>query len=135
MARAHGKDADFVFNSVALEDELNQITANFSVPEADITSFADAWQNFLAGKPTVTLEMQGAADLAAAQGDATIFAALGGVGLTWDFEPDGTTGYNGYAIITSYQLTARVDGPITYSASMRHNGTAAAADGAAPTRA
>ena len=135
MARTHGKDADFVFNSVAIEDELNQITANFAVPEAEITAFADAWQNFLAGKPTVTLAMQGSWDPAASQGDATIFAALGGPALTWDFEPDGTTGYNGFAIVSSYSITAGVNGPITYQAAMRHNGTAAAADGAAPTRA
>jgi len=137
MARIHGKDSDLVFNSVALEDELNTITLNFEVPEADITAFADAWQNFLAGKPTATLDIGGSWDGAASQGDATIFAALGGAAVTWDFEPGGgtTLGYNGYAFPTSYSITSGVNGPVTYAASMRHNGGSAAADGAAPTRA
>lgn len=135
MARSHGKDADIVFNAVNLDDEINQYTLNFDVPESEITAFADAWQNFLAGKPTLSIEAQGSWDPAASQGDATIFAALGGVGLTYDVEPDGTTGYNGYAIIGRYSITTSVKEAISYSVSMRHNGTAAAADGAAPTRA
>ena len=135
MARAHGKDADFVYASVALEDELNTATLSFEVPEADITAFADTYQNFLAGKPTATLSADGYADLAASQGDVTIFGDLGGAAQTYDFEPDGSTGYDGYAIVTSYSITAAVNAPITYSLALRHNGGSAAADGAAPTRA
>ena len=135
MARIHGKDADLVFNSVPIEDELNTVTLHFEVPSAEITAFGDAWQNFLAGKPTATIDVAGSADLAAAQGDATIFAALGGAAVTWDFEPDGVVGYNGYAIVTSYSITSGINDAIKYTATFRHNGGAAAADGAAPTRA
>ena len=135
MARAHGKDADFSFDGVAIEDELSSVSLNFSVPEADITSFSDAYQNFLAGKPTATYDIAGFADLAASQGDITIFGELGLEGEEIDFEPDGSTGYNGFAIVTSYSITSTVGGPITYSASFRHNGGSAAADAAAPTRA
>lgn len=135
MARVHGKDADLVYNAVNLDDELKSVTLNFEVPEVEITSFADAWQNFLAGKPTAQIEIEGSLDPAASQGDVTLFTELGLAAKTWDFEPDGTTGYNGYAILTRYSITAPVDGPVTYSATLRHNGTAAAADGAAPTRA
>jgi hypothetical protein len=134
MARAHGKDADFSFDSVAIEDELNSVTLSFTVPEADITSFSDTYQNFLAGKPTATIDVAGFTDLASSQGDATIFGELGLEGEEYDFEPDGTTGYNGFAIVTSYSITSTVGGPITYSASFRHNGGSAAADAAAPTR-
>ena len=67
MARAHGKDADFSFDGVAIEDELSSVSLNFSVPEADITSFSDAYQNFLAGKPTATIDVSGFADLASSQ--------------------------------------------------------------------
>jgi len=135
LARAHGKDADFSFDSVAIEDELSSATLNFEVPEADITAFADAWQNFLAGKPTATLEIQGFWDGAASQGDATIFGELGLEAEEWDFEPDGTTGYNGFANVTRYSITAPVGGAVTYAAGFRHNGGSAAADGGAPTRA
>tara|TARA_Y100000310_G_scaffold304800_1_gene344319 strand:- start:60 stop:467 length:408 start_codon:yes stop_codon:yes gene_type:complete len=134
MARAHGKDADFSFDSVALEDELSSATLNFSVPEADITAFNDSYQTFLAGKPTATMDISGFADLAGGQGDATIFGELGLEAEEWDFEPDGTTGYNGYAIVTSYSISSTVGGPITYSASLRHTGGSAANDANAPTR-
>tara|TARA_R110000824_G_scaffold20903_15_gene78407 strand:+ start:436 stop:843 length:408 start_codon:yes stop_codon:yes gene_type:complete len=134
MARTHGKDADFSFDSVALEDELNSVTLNFTVPEAEVTAFADTYQNYLAGKPTATVEISGFADLAAGAGDVTFFGELGLEGEEYDFEPDGTTGYNGFAIITAYSITSTVGGPITYSASLRHNGGSAALDAAAPTR-
>ena len=77
MARAHGKDSDFSFDSVALEDELSSISLDFTVPEADITSYSDAYQNFLAGKPPATISVSGLADMASSQGDATIFGELG----------------------------------------------------------
>ena len=135
MARTHGKDADFSFDSVAIEDELKSASINFDVPEADITSFNDAWQNFLAGKPTATLEVEGSWDPAASQGDATIFGELGLDAEEYDFEPDGSTGYNGFAIVNSYSITVPVDGAITYRARFRHNGGSAEQDGLAPTRA
>jgi len=135
MARVHGKDADVSFDSVAIEDELNSVTLNFSVPPAEITAFADAWQNFLAGKPTLSIDVAGFWDPAASQGDATIFGELGLEGEEYDVEPDGATGYNGFGIVTSYTITAGVNGPVTYAASILHNGGSAAADGAAPTRA
>jgi len=135
MARTHGKDADIAFDSVQIEDEVSEVTLDFEVPEADITAFADAWQNFLAGKPTARLSVTGSLDPASGQGDATIFGELGLEGEEWDFEPDGSTGYNGYAIVTNYSITSRVNEAIGYTASFRHNGGSAAADGAAPTRA
>ena len=135
MARAIGSNVDFVFNSVALEDELNSIGLDFNVPEAEITAFTDAYQNFLAGKPGLTYQGSGSWDGASNQGDATIFAALGAVAKTIDVEPDGTTGYDGFAFPTSYSIAAAVNGPVTYDVTFRHNGGAAAADGAAPTRA
>tara|TARA_Y100000310_G_scaffold330185_1_gene401418 strand:+ start:821 stop:1228 length:408 start_codon:yes stop_codon:yes gene_type:complete len=135
MARTHAKDADVAFDSVQLEDEVSQTTLNFEVPEADITAYADAWQNFLAGKPTATLDIEGSLDPAGGGGDVTIFGELGLEGEEWDFEPDGTTGYNGFGIVTRYSITANVNDAIKYSASFRHNGGSAAADGAAPTRA
>ncbi len=134
MARAIS-DLDIAFDSVQLEDEINNASLDFTVPEADITSFADAWQNFLAGKPTAVMNASGSADLASGQGDATIFGELGLEAEEWDFEPDGTTGYNGFGIVTAYSIQCVVNAAITYNLSVRHNGGSAAGDGAAPTRA
>lgn len=133
MARIFS-DTDFVFNAIAIEDELNGASMSFAVPEAEITSFTDAAGNFMPGKPGITLSMDGSADFAASQGDATIFAALGTT-VTYDYEPAGTTGYNGYGFTTSYTITSNVREAVKYSHAMRHNGGAAANDGALPTRA
>ena len=128
-------DLDFTFNAVLLEDELASANLNFDVPSADITAFADVYQNALAGKPGFNMDVAGSYDPAASQGDATIFAALGGVGLTYDVEPNGVLGYNGYAIVKSYSIQVAVNQAIKYTASFMHNGLSAAADGLAPTRA
>lgn len=110
---------------------------NFAVPEAEITSFSDAWQNFLAGKPTATIDTGGSLDPDGGKGDATIFGELGLEAEEYDFEPDGTTGYDGFAIVTAYSITSAVNAAISYTASFRHNGAGggAAADGGAPRRA
>ena len=134
MPRGAIGSANFVFNGVDLEVELNTVTVNFDVPSADITAFTDVYQNVVAGKPSAKLDMAGSWNPTAAEGDATIFAALGGVGRTWDLDLDGTNGYNGYAIVNSYSITASVTDAVKYTCSMQHNGTAAAIDGAAPTR-
>jgi len=135
LARVHGANADFSFDSIAMESWLNSVTLNFSVPEAEITSFSDVYGNYLAGKPTATIDIAGAWDGAVSGPDVTIFGELGLEGEEYDFEPDGTTGYDGFSIVTAYSITASVDAPVTFSASFRHNGGAAAADAAAPTRA
>ena len=115
-------ELDFSYNAVAIEDELNTASLNFTVANSEITSFSDAWGNFLPGKPSLTIDIGGSADLAGGQGDATIFADLGLVGKAWDAEPDGTTGYNGFGHLTSYTLNMAVNAPITYSASIQHTG-------------
>ena len=135
MARVHGKDADFSFDSVVMEGWLNSVTASFTVPQAEITSFTDAWQNVLAGKPTVDISVDGLWDSVAGGPDITIFGELGLDAEEWDFEPDGTTGYNGFATVVSYSITSSVADAVRFSAAFKHNGGAAEADGAAPTRA
>ena len=59
MARTHGKDSNFSFNGVAIEDELNSITMNATVGESEVTSFNDAYQNFIAGKKNITFDVSG----------------------------------------------------------------------------
>lgn len=132
MARVHGKDADFSFDSTAMEGYLSNVRLNFAVPEADITAFGDSYQNFLAGKPGATIDVDGFWDTTP---DGVIFGELGLDAEEWDFEPNGGTGYDGFAIVTSYTITAPVNGAVGMSMSLRHNGGSAEADGAAPTRA
>ena len=137
MARTHGKDSNFSFNGIAIEDELNSVTMNATVAEADVTAFSDAYQNFIAGKKNVTFDVAGAQDILASQGDATIFdhLTLTSGPKTLVFDPDGagpdtnspeytctSSGLTG-AICSSYSISLPVGGAATYSATFQCSGS------------
>ena len=137
MARTHGKDSNFSFNGVAIEDELNSVTMNASVAESDVTAFSDVYQNFLAGKKDITFDIAGTLDMAASQGDATIFdhLTLTSGPKTLVFDPDGagpaihspeytctSSGLTG-AICSSYSISLPVGGAATYSATFQCSGS------------
>ena len=137
MARTHGKDSNFSFNGVAIEDELSSITMNATVAEAEVTAFADAYSNFLAGKKTVTFDVSGSLDMAASQCDATIFdhLTLTSGPKTLIYDPDGagpdtnspeytctSSGLTG-ALCTNYTINLPVGGAATYSATFQCSGS------------
>ena len=137
MARTHGKDSNFSFNSIAIEDELNSITMNATVAESDVSAFSDVYQNFLAGKKNVTFDIAGSLDMAATQGDATIFDHLtltsGPKTLVFDLDGAGpdtnspeytctSSGLTG-AICSSYSISLPVGGAATYSATFQCSGS------------
>ena len=137
MARTHGKDSNFSFNGVAIEDELNSITMNATVGEADVTAFSDVYQNFLAGKKNITFDVAGSLDASwSGAGDATIFdhITLTSGPKTLIFDPDGagpdtnspeytctSSGLTG-AICSSYSISLPVGGAATYSAPFQCSG-------------
>ena len=137
MARTHGKDSNFSFNGVAIEDELNSVTMNATVAESDVTAFSDVYQNFLAGKKGVSFDISGSLDMAASQGDATIFdhLTLTSGPKTLVFDPDGagpdtnspeytctSSGLTG-ANSSSYTINLPVGGAATYSATFQCSGS------------
>ncbi len=137
MARTHGKNTNFSFNGVAIEDELNSVTMNASVAESDVTAFADTYQNFLAGKKSVSFDVAGSLDADfSGDGDATIFdhLTLTSGAKTLVFDPDGSgpdtnspeytctaSGLTG-AICSSYSIDLPVGGAATYSATFQCSG-------------
>ena len=138
MARTHGKDSNFSFNGVAIEDELSSITMNATVAEADVTAFNDAYQNFTAGKKSVSFDVSGSIDMDfASDGDATIFdhLTLTSGPKTLVYDPDGagpdtnspeytctSSGLTG-AICSSYTINLPVGGAATYSATFQCSGS------------
>ena len=138
MARTHGKDSNFSFNSVAIEDELSSIPMTASVAEADITAFGDVNQNFLAGKKDISFDVTGAIDMDfASDGDATIFdhIALTSGPKTLVYDPDGagpdtnspeytctSSGLTG-AMVSSYTISLPVGDAATYTASFQCSGS------------
>ena len=138
MARTHGKDSNFSFNGVAIEDELNSISMSASVGEADVTAFSDVYQNFLAGKKNITFDVAGSLDASwSGAGDATIFdhITLTSGPKTLIFDPDGagpdtnspeytctSSGLTG-AICSSYSISLPVGGGASYSATFQCSGS------------
>ena len=138
MARTHGKDSNFSFNSVAIEDELTSITMTASVAEGDITAFGDTYQNFLAGKKDISFDVTGALDMDfASDGDATIFdhIALTSGPKTLIYDPDGagpdsdspeytctSSGLTG-AMVSSYTINLPVGDAATYTATFQCSGS------------
>lgn len=138
MARTHGKDTNFSFNGVAIEDELSEVTMSATVAESEVTSFADTYQNFLAGKKDVSFDVSGYIDADfSGDGDATIFdhISLTSGPKTLIFDPDGagpdtnspeytctSSGLTG-AICSSYTITIPVGGAVTYAATFQCSGS------------
>ena len=135
MARLSGKAAEYSYNAVVLGDELNSVVQNATVPEHEITAFLDVGQNFLSGKKNVTTEVSGSLDMAATQGDVTIFQGIGAGVKSTVFDPSGAgpgandpqyqctaTGLTG-ALVSSYTITLPVGGTATYAAQFQHSGS------------
>jgi len=134
MARTHGKDVNYSYNAVALEGELNNVVMNITVPPADITSFNDAWQNFVAGKPSIQTEITGTLNMAAGGGDVTLFEGFGAGPKSTVFDPTGSgpgandpeyqctaSGLTG-ALVANYSVSLPVGGSATFAATIQHSG-------------
>ena len=138
MARTHGKDSNFSFNGVAIEDELNSVTMNATVAEAETTSFADSYGTYVAGKKNVTFDIAGSLDPSfSGSGAVTIFDHLALISgpKTLIFDPDGSgpdtnspeytcsaSGLTG-AICSSYSISLPVGGTATYTATFQCSGS------------
>lgn len=130
MARLHAENANFALNSVQLEDELNSIDLNIDRDVPEVTAFADAAKAHVAGKYGWGYELAGSADFDAAQGDATIFAALANAtAVPIGFDPTGNAAaandpnYDGNGYVERYVISARVTEAVTYRATVRGDNT------------
>ena len=138
MARVHGKDTNFSFNGVAIEDELNSVTMDATVSESEITAFGDAYGNYLAGKKGISFSVSGSLDpTLSGSGDATIFdhIAFSSGPKTLIFDPDGSgpdtnspeytctsSGLTG-ALCSNYTINLPVGGMASYSATFQCSGS------------
>ena len=104
------------------------------MPEAEITSFLDAYQNFLAGKKGATYELTGMVNMAAAGADVTLFGQIGSGGVSTIFDPTGSgpaanapeyqvtvSGLTG-ALVKSYRISLPVGGKAALSATLQVSG-------------
>ena len=128
MARIAGNDANFSFNSVSIEDELNSIEMSVDNNLTEVTAFADTGPEFVEGLANSVFNIAGAADFASGQGDATIFGQIGSGEAAYVFQPTGAAAgasdpnYTGNALVRSYTVRCEVGGAATYSAVLQVNG-------------
>ena len=128
MARISGKTANFSFESVDLEDELNSMEMSVDVNLPEVTTFGDVAGTFVEGLPTGQFSLSGFFDGASAQGDATIFGQIGGDEGAFIFQPTGASpgtndpNYTGNAFVKSYRIRAEVAGAVTYDTTLQVTG-------------
>lgn len=134
MARVHGKDVDYSINGVSIEGDMDEIRLRFDVAEAEITSFDDAYGNFLAGKPTAVEEIRGTLDMDSAEVDDTIFGLIGGGPVSTIFDPTGagpgasdpqyksTASSLTGALVSRYRLSVPVGDRASWEATIQHSG-------------
>ena len=131
MARLFGGNADVVFDSVALEGELESMTLNFSVTTGGVTAFSDPYTVVVAGKKNTTLDVSGSLSTTSGEGDATIFGAIGAGVKDLVVEPGGgsasannpsyqcsASGLAG-TLVSSYSISLPVGDRATYTASFQ----------------
>lgn len=128
MARQAGKLANFTYNSIAIEDELHTIEMSVDNNLIEVTAFADLAQEFVEGLYGATFRLDGYADFAASQGDATIFGQIGSGEASFVYQPTGASAntddpnYTGNALVRNFTVRSEVGGPSSYSAELQVSG-------------
>lgn len=108
---------------------------SFDVPSAEITSFSDAWGNFLAGKKNTKTDITGTLDMVAGAGEVTLFNSFGSGGVATVLELTGSSagsdtpsyevassGLTG-VLLESLNVSIPVGGAASYTATLQHSGS------------
>lgn len=128
MARRAGINADFTFDGLDVEDELNSIAQTIDNTLTEVTAFADSGAEFVEGLMNIKHSIAGACDFAANQGDSKFFGVIGYGERAYVFQPTGATpdtndpNYKGNGLVTSYTITSPVGGAVTYTVDIQTNG-------------
>jgi len=128
MAKIHGKNCDVMINTVAVEDDGNEVTLDISVDLPESTSFSDVAKEVLEGVYGWTLAYRGFFEPTAAKNDATIFAMLGAGVKTISVTPGGGAAaannpkYSGSAFLSAYSVRTPVAGAVEINATFTGHG-------------
>jgi len=129
--RYFGGNADFYLDDTWIEDQLNSITLNATVPTGDITAFDDTYGNAVTGKKNITYELAGPLDEASGEAAEVIFECIGAGVKTSKFEPAGETtcyyqcsaaGLTG-TFVTRYSISLPVGDAASFTASLQNSGS------------
>ena len=134
MAKIHGKDSvvqieDSGGTLRTLTTDVNNVEAPITVDEGDVTGFGDASHNSVVGAQNSPIALTGPYNDLATTGIHAILSGLvrgtgtgGSAGYDCRVMPSGTASgkprLRGRVLLTTYQVTAPVGGPVTYQASL-----------------
>lgn len=128
MAKKAARDANITVNSVSIEDDVNSFSLDVKQEVIDVTAFADAGPRRLTGNYDYGLSVEGAADFAASQSDATLYGMVGSSGVAVAVDPTGASAdannpnYDSTSmVLESYSLKGAVGAAVTFSAQLQGN--------------
>lgn len=126
MAKLAAKNINFSVNSVAIEDELTSIDQNLTQEVISVNGLSSVGPERVVGNYDWNYSLNGNADFAASQGDATLWALIGSAGVATAFDPTGTTAaadhpnYDATAtVLESRTISGGVGAAVTYTASLQ----------------
>ncbi len=127
MSKVASKAANLSIATVALEDDVQNITLKVDQETPEVTALADAGPRRLVDNYDYSLSIDGAADFASGQSDATLFGLVGDSdGGAMAFDPTGESAdpnnpnYDATAVVLgSYQIKASRKAAVTFSAELR----------------
>lgn len=128
MAKIAAAKTNLSINAVAIEDEGTSISLDVKQEVIDVAAFSQSGPEKVVGNYDWSAKVDGNADFASGQGDATIFAMLGSAGVAMDLDPTGTSAgasnphYTGNLVLESYSLKFGVGAAAQYSASFQGTG-------------
>jgi hypothetical protein len=130
MAFVHGRLGEFTVNSVNLSAFCDTLEISIEVENAEVTTFGDAWRNFIGGLVGATIDIGGAWDPTTTTGPASAIASVisGGAAVTFIAEPGGAAvnqGRTGSCLVASYKETGAVGDKVGFTASFQVTGAVA----------
>lgn len=127
MASTHGKNQYLSWNSVAISDQVSDLSLAQSLDEAETTTFQQTGETYVVGLADKTLEFSGPFDEAAGKVYQTLISDyITGTSRTAVYGPqNNTTGNVSYtdttAYLTKFAIRSSVTGPVEYDSGVRLN--------------
>jgi hypothetical protein len=125
VAKVASKSLNLAVSAVALEDDITSASLNITQETPEVTALSDTGPRRVAGNYDFNLEMEGAADFAAGQSDATIFALVGAAAAVVGYDPTGAAAagasdphYDSSMFLSSYSIRAQSGQGVTFSANL-----------------
>lgn len=128
MSKQPSKNLNLTVNSVALEDDLTSASLDVRQELSDVSALSDTGPRRVVGNYDYGMGLEGVADFAASQSDATIYAMVGSSGVATTFDPTGQgagasdPNYDSTSmVLETYSIKTAVGAGVTFSAQLQGN--------------